>query len=83
MSDTEGYEEEHVDPDSHDERWPVWAKLLATIATVIVLAGIGLTCYAIYAGFERGEEKREAQNQTRIERERIFQDALRQYREER
>lgn len=82
MSDTEGYEEEHVE-NQDDARWPVWAKLLATIATVIVLAGVGLTCYAIYAGFERGEEKREAQNQTRIERERIFQDALRQYRDDR
>lgn len=66
--------------DHTDKRWPVWAKTLATIATVVVLAGVALSCYAIYAGFERGEEKREAQNQTRIERERIMQNALRQYR---
>lgn len=82
----EAEEEEYVDPTwanlTYWERWwRVVASIGATIAAVAVIAAICLGALAAWQGYERGREKRDAQNQTAIEREHIMQDALRQYRE--
>lgn len=55
------------------------ARLFGTLAVLIALAVVALASHAIYSGYVRGEHRRAAENDTRIQREHLMRDALRAY----
>ena len=82
--------DEHADQEQRPRRglrwremdyWDKWWRIIATFLIVAGVAGCVLLGFMAYNAYERGEQKREAENNTKIEREIIMQDALRQYRE--
>jgi hypothetical protein len=60
-----------------------YTNLAAIVTTICVLALLALAGHQIYTSIERGNDRREAENQTKIEREITMQEALRAYREDR
>lgn len=56
--------------------WDWVVGFLAILAVLCVVALVGLAGHAIYQGYERGEQKREAQNDTKIAKERLLQRAI-------
>lgn len=57
--------------------WSYFGTLVGVIVIVALLLLAGVT---IYKSWNRGQDRRAAENNTKIERELTTQDALRQYR---